>query len=69
MAEIIAKMAVSYMPTDGQPTAGAVATRDQRLLLSAAIRMHIPEEDIADWTAERMEETARNVRIDRIKMI
>ncbi len=37
MAEIIAKMAVSYMPTDGQPTAGAVATRDQRLLLSAAI--------------------------------
>lgn len=52
MAEIIAKMAVSYMPADdkpangqpangqpanGQPTAGAVATRDQRLLLSAAI--------------------------------
>ena len=37
MAEIIAKMAVSYMPTGGQPTAGAVATRDQRLLLSAAI--------------------------------
>jgi hypothetical protein len=37
MAEIIAKMAVSYMPTVGQPTAGAVATRDQRLLLSAAI--------------------------------
>ena len=37
MAEIIAKMAVSYMPANGEPTAGPVATRDQRLLLSAAI--------------------------------
>ena len=25
------------------------------------IRMHIPEEDIAGWTTERMEETARNI--------
>ena len=25
------------------------------------VRMHIPEEDIAGWTAERLEETARNI--------
>jgi hypothetical protein len=36
MAEIIAKMAVSYMPADPRQ-ALPIATRDQRLLLSAAI--------------------------------
>jgi hypothetical protein len=55
MAEIIAKMAVSYMPADSRREL-PIATRDQRLLLSAAIyrvlRQGADEESLeADWVS------------------